>query len=77
MRSGEDWMTDQQEVIAFLSDGAAYGLPGDQFTVEAFYRFTASQNFAVTGSLQFIANPLLDPSQDHILFAGLRARLQM
>jgi porin len=50
---------------------------GDQFTAEAFYRLTMSQNFAVTGSLQFIANPLLDPSQNHILFAGLRGRFAM
>lgn len=33
LRSGEDWMTDQQEVIAFLSDGAAYGLPGEPVRV--------------------------------------------
>lgn len=49
----------------------------DQFTMEAFYRFTVSPNFAVTPSIQLIINPALDPAQDSITILGLRGRIAM
>jgi porin len=47
----------------------------DQFTAEAFYRFTVSPNLAITPSIQHIFNPVLDPGQDRITIIGIRGRL--
>jgi carbohydrate-selective porin OprB len=49
----------------------------DQFTAEAFYRFTVSPNFAITPSIQHIINPVLDPSQNSITILGIRGRVAM
>lgn len=51
------------------------GIDGRQFTAEAFYRFSISPNLQITPSVQFIDNPLLDPSQSSITLLGLRARV--
>ncbi len=61
--------------INWSDPGSAF--PDDQFTVEAFYRFTVSPNFAVTPSVQHIVNPVLDPTQDSITILGLRGRVAM
>ena len=58
-----------------LNWAEANGLEGTQFTAEAFYRFSLSPGFQITPSIQFIDNPLLDPSQDSITLVGLRGRI--
>jgi porin len=49
----------------------------DQFTAEVFYRFMLSKHFAVTPSLQYIEDPALNPDDDSIWIAGMRARLTL
>lgn len=51
------------------------GINGTQFTAEAFYRFSISPGFQITPSIQYIADPLLAPSQGDIFLFGLRTRL--
>ncbi|WP_380058987.1 carbohydrate porin (plasmid) [Falsihalocynthiibacter sp. SS001] len=51
------------------------GIDGQQFTAEAFYRFSISPGLQITPSIQYIANPLLNPSQDNIVLLGLRTRI--
>ncbi len=51
--------------------------PDDQYTIEAFYRFTLSPNVAITPSIQHIINPVLDPAEDSVTIFGLRARLAL
>ncbi len=58
-----------------LNWAEANGIEGTQFTSEAFYRFTISPGLQITPSVQFISNPLLDPSQDSITVLGLRTRI--
>ncbi|SLN70653.1 Carbohydrate-selective porin, OprB family [Roseovarius albus] len=57
-----------------LNWAEADGLDGDQFTVEAFYRFTVSPGLQITPSLQFINDPLLNPDESNITILGLRTR---
>ncbi|MDA9982901.1 carbohydrate porin [Gammaproteobacteria bacterium] len=47
----------------------------DQTTIEAFWRFQFSQNLAITPSLQFLADPALNPDEDKVWVYSLRARL--
>jgi porin len=49
----------------------------DQLTAEIFYRFMLSKHFAVTPGLQHIQDPALNPDDDSIWIAGLRARLTL
>lgn len=58
-----------------LNWAEANGINGSQFTAEAFYRFSISPGLQITPSVQFISNPLLDPSQDKIVLLGLRTRV--
>ncbi len=58
-----------------LNWAEARGLPGSQFTAEAFYRFSISPGLYITPSIQYINNPLLDPSQDDMVIFGLRTRI--
>ncbi len=58
-----------------LNWAEARGIDGDQFTLEAFYRFSISPGLQITPSVQFISNPLLNPSQDSITLFGLRTRI--
>lgn len=58
-----------------LNWAEARGIDGDQFTLEAFYRFSISPGLQITPSVQFIDNPLLNPSQSSITLIGLRTRL--
>lgn len=60
--------------------GLNWSQPGDsslddQFTAEVFYRFQASESFAITPSIQLIANPALDPDEDLVAIFGMRARI--
>jgi porin len=62
--------------------GLNWGSPGDdslddQFTAEAFYRFQASENFAITLDGQVIVNPALNPGETAIGVVGVRARVNM
>ena len=58
-----------------LNWAEARGIDGDQFTLEAFYRFSISPGLQITPSLQYISNPLLNPAQDNITLFGLRTRI--
>lgn len=58
-----------------LNWAEAKGFDDQQFTTEAFYRFNISPNFQITPSVQYIANPLLDPGSDSLTLFGLRARI--
>jgi hypothetical protein len=55
---------------------ASFGTASDdQYTLEAYYRFQPFQRLAITPDLQLIKNPPLNPADDLIWIAGLRARL--
>ncbi|WP_170605578.1 carbohydrate porin [Ruegeria arenilitoris] len=58
-----------------LNWAEARGFDGDQFTFEAFYRFSISPGLQITPSVQFISDPLLNPDQDNITLFGLRTRI--
>lgn len=58
-----------------LNWAEARGVDGDQFTLEAFYRFSISPGLQITPSVQLISNPLLNPDQDSIALFGLRTRI--
>jgi len=47
----------------------------DQTTMEAFWRFQFSQNFAITPSLQLLSDPALNPDEGKVWVYSLRARL--
>jgi porin len=48
-----------------------------QYTAEVFYRFQLSQHFAITPDQQWIVDPVLNPDEDSIYIAGMRARLSL
>jgi porin len=48
-----------------------------QYTAEVFYRFQLSQHLAITPDLQLIIDPVLNPDEDSIFIAGVRARLSL
>ncbi len=58
-----------------LNWAEARGIDGDQFTLEAFYRFSISPGLQITPSAQFISNPLLNPDQDSVALFSLRTRI--
>ncbi|MGI9368043.1 MAG: carbohydrate porin [Ruegeria sp.] len=58
-----------------LNWAQARGIDDDQFTLEAFYRFSISPGLQITPSVQFISNPLLNPDQSSIALFGLRTRI--
>ena len=49
----------------------------DQYTVEVFYRWQLSQNFAITPDVQLLIDPALNPAEDSIWVLGLRGRLTL
>lgn len=49
----------------------------DQYTMEAFYRFQFTQQFAITPSVEYLKNPALNPGHNSIWVFGLRARLAL
>lgn len=64
--------------------GVAWGQPSDDFgdaddqwTAEFFYRWAITSTFAVTGDLQLIWDPSLNPTEDQIVIFGVRARLSL
>ncbi|WP_108861537.1 carbohydrate porin [Ruegeria sp. Alg231-54] len=58
-----------------LNWAEARGVDGDQFTLEAFYRFSISPGLQITPSIQFISDPLLNPTQGNITLFGVRTRI--
>lgn len=48
---------------------------GSQYVGEIFYRFHITENFAITPDVQYISNPVLDPREDRMAVASVRARL--
>ena len=58
-----------------LNWAEANGIVGTQFTSEAFYRVTIGSGLQITPSVQYISNPLVDPSQGSITILGLRMRI--
>ena len=58
-----------------LNWAQADGIDDTQFTTEVFYRFSISPNLQITPSIQFIDNPMLDPSQSNLTILGLRFRI--
>ena len=55
--------------------GRPNGLPDwDQYTLEAFYRFQADRQLAITPSLQILGNPAAS-SEDLVVLLGLRVRM--
>ena len=62
--------------------GLSWGKPAaseldEQFTAELFYRLQFSENFAITGDIQHIVDPALNPQEKSITILGLRGRLNM
>jgi len=49
----------------------------DQYTLEAFYRFQLSENFAITPDLQWVIDPALNPAESSLAILGVRARLSI
>lgn len=47
----------------------------DQYAVELFYRLPVGRRLAVTGDLQYIKDPALNPSQNTLWMFNLRARM--
>ena len=49
----------------------------DQYTMEVFYRFQLTENFALTPDIQLIIDPALNPEVNSIWVLGMRARLSL
>ncbi len=49
----------------------------DQYTVEAFYRWQLTPRIAVTGDLQYLKDPALNPDEDSIWVWALRGRFAL
>jgi len=47
----------------------------DQYTVEAYYRLQLADHLTLTPDIQLIKDPALNPGEDFVWVAGLRARL--
>lgn len=47
----------------------------DQYTIEIFYRYQFTENIALTPDVQVLFDPALNPEDDTIALAGLRARI--
>jgi porin len=47
----------------------------DQYTVEAYYRLQLAEHLAITPDIQLIKDPALNPDDDFVWIAGIRARL--
>lgn len=47
----------------------------DQYTLEVFYRFHVTENFALTPDIQIVFNPTLAPTRDSITVLSFRSRV--
>jgi porin len=80
--TGIGWYRPDRDLLGF---GLAWGEPSedgfgpvsDQFTAEFFYRWQATPVFAVTGDVQLITDPALNPDESQVVVVGLRARLSL
>ncbi|SLN59374.1 Carbohydrate-selective porin, OprB family [Roseovarius gaetbuli] len=72
--TGYDVRRDKDLLGLGLSWGRAPNNSRDQYTVEAFYRYDATDFFAITPSVQYIVDPVNDPTTDDVFIVGLRAR---
>lgn len=75
---GTGWYRRNNDLAAIgLNWADAKGYDDTQFTAEIFYRFNISPNFQITPSIQYIANPLLDPTSKSMTLVGMRARIML
>jgi porin len=49
----------------------------DQYTVEVFYRIPLTQQIAITPGVEYLKDPALDPEDDSVWIAGIRARVAL
>jgi len=49
----------------------------DQKSLEVYYRFQLTEQFALTPDIQYIQDPPLNPTEDSLWIVGLRARLAL
>jgi porin len=49
----------------------------DQYTSEAYYRFTLTERLAVTPDVQWVINPSLNPAVSSLFYFGIRMRATM
>ena len=49
----------------------------DQYTMELFYRWQVTPNFALTPDVQIVRDPALHPTENTLYVYGLRARLAL
>ncbi len=49
----------------------------DQYTIEVFYRWQLTREFALTPNIQFVENPALNFEDDELWLFGLRGRLAL
>jgi porin len=49
----------------------------DQYTLELFYRWQLTPRFAVTGDLQYLKDPALNPKEDSVFVWALRGRFAL
>lgn len=76
LSTGIGWYRRNNDLAGIgLNWAEAKGFNDTQFTTEAFYRFNISPDFQITPSIQYIANPLLDPTLNSISLIALRARI--
>lgn len=47
----------------------------DQWSIESFYRYQLTDNFAITPDIQLVINPALNPRKDTLWVFGTRARV--
>lgn len=57
-----------------LNWGRAPGSSLNQYTLEAFYRYDLNDFFQITPQVQYVVNPIGDPSSDGIAVFGVRLR---
>lgn len=77
--SGVGYLKQNRDLIGF---GLNWGRPSDhslrqQITLETFYRFQFDKHFAITADLQYIAQPAINTKVSHIIFGGLRGRINI
>lgn len=81
LNAGIAWQPRKDDLFGIAANwgrpnGDTFG-PGldDQYGLEMFYRFQATNNLRVTPSIQLLANPALNPNDDLIAVFGMRGVL--
>jgi porin len=76
--AGFGYVNRRQDIFGL---GVNWGRPGsdmkdkEQWTLEVFYKYQATEMLAITFDIQQIVNPALNPKDDVIGFYGLRMRV--